>query len=286
MRAPPLLLAASIAGVCSVSAQAADWLQFGYDQAHSGFNPTDPGGYSISSQSFTIHALGSGTALVSDAGPVYLSGVTTASGTKDLLYVDTTNGTIVALDAATGTVIWSHQPAGTQSGEGIAGSPAIDPNRQFVYAYALDGKVHKYQVGNGTEITTTCNGPTDFNCWPEVSTVKPGAEKGAAALAFSTPPGGTNYLYHVTNGYDGDGGDYQGHVTTINLSTATQYVFNAMCSNLLNVHFVDNGTPKSNDCNILGGPTPPGREGQMGGIWGRPGVIYDAQKNMIYVATG
>lgn len=286
MRARPLLrtlLAVSIAGGSFVSAQAADWLQFGYDQAHSGFNPLDPGGYSVSSQSFSIHAVGSGTALTSDAAPVYLSGVTTASGTKDVLYVDTTNGTIVALDAATGTVIWSHQPTGTQTGEGISGSPAIDPNRQFVYAYALDGKVHKYQVGNGTEITTTCN--TGDNCWPEVSTVKPSVEKGAAALAFSTPPGGTNYLYHVTNGYDGDGGDYQGHITTINLTTATQYVFNVMCSNLLNMHFINNGTPKSNDCNILGGPSP-GREGQMGGIWGRPGTIYDAQKNMIYIATG
>ncbi len=279
------ILAASIVGAFSVSTQAADWLQFGYDQAHSGFNPADPGGYSVAAQTFTIHAVGNNTALKSDAAPVFLSGVTTASGTKDVLYVDTTNGTIVALDAATGTVIWSHQPAGTQTSEGMSGSPAIDPNHQFVYAYALDGKVHKYKVGDGSEITTTCNGSTDYDCWPEVSTIKPTVEKGAAALAFSTPPGGTSYLYHVTNGYGGDGGDYQGHVTTINLTTAAQNVFNVMCSNLVNMHFINNGTPKSNDCNILGGPAP-GREGQMGGIWGRPGVIYDASTNKIYVATG
>ena len=93
------ILAASIVGAFSVSTQAADWLQFGYDQAHSGFNPEDPGGYSVAAQTFTIHAVGNNTALKSDAAPVFLSGVTTASGTKDVLYVDTTNGTIVALDA-------------------------------------------------------------------------------------------------------------------------------------------------------------------------------------------
>ncbi len=296
MRRQPLvqsLIAALVLGGSAVAAQAADWLQFGYDQAHSGFNPADPGGYSVSSQTFTIHAVGNLTALPSDAAPVYLSGVSTPSGTKNVLYVVTTNGTIVALDAdapaptsgPTDAVLWSHQPSTNKTDEGMSGSPAIDPNQQFVYAYALDGKVHKYQVGDGTEITTTCAGATDFNCWPEVSTVKTNVEKGAAALAFSTPPGGTNYLYHVTNGYDGDGGDYQGHVTTINLSNANQFVFNVMCSDLGNMHFVNSGTPKVNDCNILGGPGP-GRAGQMGGIWGRPGTIYDAQTNRIYIATG
>lgn len=287
MRRKPLVqsLIAALAFGAAFSAQAADWLQFGYDQAHSGFNPTDPGGYSISSQTFTIHAFGSGTALTSDAAPVYLSGVTTSGGTKDLLYVDTVDGTIVALDAATGTVIWSHRPTGTKTAEGTSGSPAIDPNRQFVYAYSVDGFVHKYQVGDGTEITTTCSSPSDHNCWPEMSTKKPTVEKGAAALAFSSPPGGTNYLYHVTNGYDGDANDYQGHLTTINLSSGTQYVFNVMCSNVLNVHFVNNGTAHVDDCD-LAGKNQSRTDGQMSGIWGRPGTIYDTATNRIYVATG
>ena len=284
MRRQPLvqsLIATFAIGGCAIPAYATDWLQFGYDQAHSGSNTTE---FSVPVPAQTtpewsqsIHAVGSTTALPSDAAPVYLSAVATASGTKDVLYVDTTNGTIVALDAATGAVIWSKQPSTAQTNEGMSGSPAIDPSRQFVYAYALDGKVHKYKVGDGTEITGSG--------WPETSTVKPSVEKGASALAFSTPAGGTNYLYHVTNGYDGDGGDYQGHITTINLSSGTQNVFNVMCSNLLNTHFVNNGTAHVDDCD-LAGKNQSRTDGQMSGIWGRPGTIYDAATNRIYLATG
>ncbi|MDR3387221.1 MAG: hypothetical protein P4L92_09230 [Rudaea sp.] len=160
------------------------------------------------------------------------------------------------------------------------GAPAIDPGLQYVYAYGLDGNVHKYPVDGGTEITT--------GGWPELSTLKPDVEKGAAGLSIATS-GGVNYLYSVTNGYDGDGGDYQGHITTINLGTGAQYVFNTQCSNLLNIHFVENGTPQSNDCNLgtstnPGGPS--GRDGQESGIWGRPGAIFDAVTNKIYIATG
>jgi hypothetical protein len=267
-----------VAGLVSsgfaVTAQAADWLQFGYDQAHSGFNAAEFS-YPVASQTTAQWSITLSDQ--SDAAPVYLSNVATANGTKDLIYVDTTNGTLIALDAANGAVVWSHQQPGTKTNEGQSGSPAIDPNGQFVYAYALDGKVHKYKVGDGTEITT--------GGWPQVSTVKPTAEKGASALAFSTPSGGPNYLYHVTNGYDGDGGDYQGHITTINLSSGAQNVFNVMCSNLLNKHFIDNGTAKVDDCNIGGGPSP-GRAGQMSGIWGRPGAIYDTQTSRVLIATG
>jgi hypothetical protein len=214
--------------------------------------------------------------------------VVTASGTKDLLFLVTQNGTLVAFAANDGSVVWSNHPTST-GGSPTTGSPAIDPNRQFVYAYGLDGKVHKYSVGDGNE-TITCdpNTPTNINCWPELSTKKTSVEKGAAAIAISTPPGGVNYLYHATNGYGGDGGDYQGHVTTVNLSTEAQFVFNTMCSNLF-VHFVEIGDHgQTNDCNLgtTTGSGPGGRDGQMSGIWGRPGVIYDTQTNRIYFAAG
>jgi len=43
-------------------------------------------------------------------------------------------------------------------------TPAVDPSNQFVYAYGLDGKVHKYAVGNGAE--------TIGGGWPQVATLK------------------------------------------------------------------------------------------------------------------
>jgi outer membrane protein assembly factor BamB len=281
MHIKPLVRSAlfiSIIGGLSMSAQAADWLQFGYDQAHSGYNAQETG-YPVASAStarwsVSIHAKGSGTTISSNAAPVFLSDVVTSAGTKDVVYVVTNNGTLVAFAADTGTVLWSQQPSTNQVHEGTTGSPAIDPNKQFVYAYAHDGFVHKYKVGDGTEITG--------GGWPELSTKKTDAEKGAAAIAFSTPTGGVNYLYHVTNGYGGDGGDYQGHITAINLTTGAQNVFNVMCSNLLNIHFVEDGTPRVDDCNLN---PPPNRDGQMAGIWGRPGTIYDAATNRIYIAS-
>ena len=263
------------------AAMAADWLQFGYDEAHSGYNSEEGpavAGANAAQWHVSVHAFGSGTALTSDSTPVYLSNVTTASGTKNLLFLVTLNGTLIAFAANDGSVVWSHScippapPDFNFCTQITTGAPAIDPNRLYIYAYGLDGYVRKYQVGDGTEITG--------GGWPQLSTLKPDVEKGASALAIASPPGGTNYLYHVTNGYVGDAGDYQGHITSINLSTGAQKIFNTQCSNLF-VHFVENGTANSDDCVLNSG-----RDGQMSGIWGRPGTIYDAATNRIYFATG
>ena len=174
---------------------------------------------------------------------MYLSNVSTPSGTRDLLFLTTKAGHILALDAHTGVQIWSQQyPAGSckinnrTSPCYTTSSPAIDPNLLYVYSYGLDGKVHKYQVGDGTEIMT--------GGWPETTTLKGFDEKGSSALSFATS-GGTTYLYMTHGGYPGDNGDYQGHVTAINLSDGTQKVFNAACSDQT-VHFV--GTPGAPDC--------------------------------------
>ena len=250
------LTAAAITG----SASAADWLQFGYDQHHSGFNAAET---LISSANVAAIAQVYSVSLPhsSDSSPVLLSGVSTPSGTKDLLFLVSKGGYLFAIDAANGSVLWSKQPTST-GGNLTTGAPAIDPNLQFVYAYGLDGYVHKYAVGDGTETT---NGG-----WPQLSTSKPNVEKGAAGIAIASPPGGTNYLYSVTDGYIGDGGDYQGHVTTVNLSTGAQTVFNTLCSDQ-SVHFIGSGTNCSS---------------RQSGIWGRPGAVYDAGTNRIYFATG
>src|SRR6185295_4888133 len=151
--------------------------------------------------------------------PVALSSVVTPSGTRNLLFSTTKAGHIVALDADTGSVVWSHLKSGSRD---TNSSPAIDPNRRYVYSYGLDGYVHKYSVGDGTEITT--------GGWPELGTRKADVEKVPAALAFATAANGTTHLYLVHDGYIGDGGDYQGHLTTINLSTGAQKIFNTLCS--------------------------------------------------------
>ncbi|MEO7431829.1 MAG: PQQ-binding-like beta-propeller repeat protein, partial [Dokdonella sp.] len=241
-------------------ADAADWTQWGYDAAHSASNPDETTITSANVATLTRRYQVTLPDSV-DSAPVFAAGIATALGTKDLLFMTTRySGKLLAVDATTGAVVWSK----TTSAKESQSSPAIDPNRQFVYHYGGDGKVHKYAIGDGTETTT--------GGWPQIATLKPSVEKGASALAIATS-GGDTYLYAVTDGYIGDGGDYQGHITTINLSTGTQKVFNTLCSNVT-VHMTLNGPP-STDCDLA-----------QSGIWGRGGATYDAGTNRVYITTG
>ena len=238
-----------------------DWLQFDVNPQHSG-NNTQEQAITMSNVS-SLHQIFPKVSLPSivDGAPAYLSSVSTLSGTRDLLLVTTKAGHIMALDAHNGSTVWSHQPA--TGPRYTTSSPAVDPNRQFVYSYGLDGRVHKYQVGDGTEITT--------GGWPELATLKPSVEKGSSALSIATAKDGTSYLYVTNGGYPGDAGDYQGHLTTINLATGAQQVFNAACSDQT-VHFTTGGLP---DCPQV-----------QTAIWGRAGVVYDPETDLIYTATG
>ena len=252
---PPLLPAAVSAALACSAASAADWMQFGYDAAHTGVNPSETL-VSPSNVASLVTKYSVNMATYVDSAPVYLSNVSTSGGNKNLLFALGNNGRFMAIDAATGTEIWHKTQSGTQP---TTASPAIDPGRQYVYSYGIDGKAHKYQVGDGTEITT--------GGWPELITSKIDVEKGASGLTIVNA-GGTNWLYVVTDGYIGDGGDYQGHITTINLDTGDQVVFNTLCSNLTT--HLGNG-----DCAT-----------HQSGIWGRGGATYDAATDKVFIATG
>ncbi len=270
-----ILLLASFSSIPSLSvtlaaAQAYNWLQFNGDPQHSGSNTNEriilPGNVTDLKRWYQVTLPG-----VADGAPAYLSAVSTAGGVRDLLFVTTRNGWIVALDAHTGATVWSHQngPGACHINNGAnvcytTSSPAVDPNLAYVYSYGLDGFVHKYQVGNGSEVT---GAP-----WPELVSLKPYNEKGSSALSIATAGSGASYLYVASAGYPGDQGDYQGHITAINLADGTQKVFNAVCSDQA-VHFVQ--TPGSPDCSAV-----------QTAIWSRPSVVYSAATNRIYMATG
>jgi hypothetical protein len=63
-------------------------------------------------------------------------------------------------------------------------------------------------------------------------------------------------------------------VTTIDLDTGEQTVFNALCSDVP-VHFINGGAPGINDC-----------ASTRAAIWGRPGATFDADNGRVYVVTG
>ena len=252
-------------------AGATNWLQFGYDTAHSGFNRAEKG-YSTAGNTIAYHyALPAGSDRA-DSAPIYLGNVTTSSGTKNILFILTNNGTFLALDADSKTlnVLWSQQPTGGGTTTRGFGSGAIDPDLQSVYVYGFDGKIHKYHVADGTEVMS--------GGWPEVSTLKPEVEKGAAGLSIATSHAGTTYLYSVTDGYIGDANDYQGHLTAIDLASGSQKVFNSVCSDKT-IHFCNSAlmscVKATDDCSS-----------RQNGIWGRPGAIYDDGTDRVFITTG
>jgi outer membrane protein assembly factor BamB len=256
-----------------------DWLQFNGGPTHSGANYDE---FYINPASVTKLSVLYQVKLPSpaDSPPVFLRRVTTAQGNQDLLFINTFDGQLLALDAITGDIVWSqtHGPNGcimnslsnpqSTSPCFTTSGPAIDPNRQYIYVYGLDGYVHKHRVTDGVEITG--------NGWPELATRKTVDEKGSSNLSIATAKDGTSYLYVTNSGYPSDMGDYQGHLTTINLTTGEQKVFNVLCSDQA-VHFYDalGPAPNTPDCSEV-----------QAGVWGRSGAVYDPATDKVYITSG
>jgi hypothetical protein len=266
-----LVLWGMVAATFAGPAIAYDWLQFNGDSSHSGNNVLEK---SLGAQNAATLTKRYSINLPARAegAPVFLRGVRRNGVPFDMLFVGTIAGHLLAIDSRTGNVLWSvqHGAGGctiVSNGNGTCyttSSPAVDPDRRFVYVYGLDGFVHKHSVVDGTETIVA-------NVWPQLATSKPYDEKNASALATATSAG-TSYLYAVNGGYPGDGGDYQGHITAINLANGTQKVFNAACSNVTSHFATAPATPK---CTVF-----------RNAIWSRPGVIHDPASNRIFVSTG
>jgi hypothetical protein len=248
-----------------------DWLQFGGSPQHASANTLET----------TLTAANVGTLKqlfqttvpsYVDGAPVVAHGVTVKGATHDAVFVTTRPGDIVALDGHSGTILWqeAHGNASCKINNGSSvcyttSSPAIDPGRQYVYSYGLDGYVHKHAIADGTEVTT--------GGWPELVSTKTFDEKSASPLAFATAKSGNTYLYVAAGGYPGDHGDYQGHLTTIDLGSGAQNVFNTLCSDQT-VHFVT--TPGTPDCSNV-----------QSAIWARAGAgIYEPTLDRLFIATG
>lgn len=263
-RITPGLLVRMLAIVASATqgsfANAGDWLQFGFDAAHSGVNPDEAGIAGRVGEFRQIYA----TPLPADVdgSPVYLENVRSAGITRNLLFMTTAYGATFAVDAADGQQVWMQTTYGPAPIVGA--SPAIDPGRLFVYGAGVDGKVHKYNIGDGSEVMDAY--------WPEIVTSKPGVEKMSSALVFASAADGHTYLYATTSNFGYDRGDYQGHVTAIDLASGAQRVFNMLCSNIGE--------------HLAMAPASPNCADAQAGIWGRPGVVYDAFTDRIYLTTG
>ncbi len=229
-----------------------DWPMFGYTPDRSGVNPNET--------RLTSATVGTMQKLwqvslpdVADSSPILLHGLRFPDGKLlDVLYVTTRDGRILALNAADGSTLWSHQPSGPK----ITNSSAVaDPNRQYIYAYGLDGYLHKYNAITGAE--------TPGGGWPVQITRFTGTEKEASALNLAN-----GYLYVTTSGYIGDATPYQGHLVTINLATGATHIFNSLCSRITHLLAPD-------EC-----------QAQRSGAWARGGAVVDPVTGDVFFTTG
>jgi outer membrane protein assembly factor BamB len=234
-----------------------DWPQFDFDTRKSGVNPDETmlGAQNVQS----LHRIWAVRLPdTADSAPAEIGKVTLPNGENGaVLYLTTTSGTLLAIDAATGALIWRHAEPGQRF---TTSSPAADPVTQIVYSYGLDGRVHAFHAGTGKEITG--------GGFPLLVTNHPDVEKGSSALTIAN-----GRLYAVTSGYPGDAGHYEGHVVSIPLTGGAPTVWNALCS----------------DIPALLGETPqsaPYCPQVQAGIWARVGVVYDQAMGTVDVVTG
>jgi outer membrane protein assembly factor BamB len=193
-----------------------------------------------------------------DASAIYLRGVRIHGARHDAFFVTTSYGRTIAIDAASGAILWRFTP---RSYAALAGSyritnstPVADPNRKFVYAASPDGRVHKLSVASGGEARG----------WPVRVTLLPQREKLGTSLNFSR-----GLVLIGTGGYIGDAPPYQGHVVAISAATGRiVHVWNSLCSN---VHRLMNPSSCSHSDSA---------------IWARSGVVVMPGSRNLLVATG
>ncbi len=250
-----LFIVAPFGGAVVFGQQAmSDWTQYGWDLASSGAS-TRPTG--ITSQNVVslsrrqVHLDGT-----VDSSVIYLHGVTVNGSSHDVLFMTTTYGKTIAVDANQGTVLWEYTPPNFDSWVGSRqitnSTPVADPDRQSIYVAAPDGAIRKLAVSDGHVL------------WTTAITLLPAREKIASPLKIFR-----GHIIAVTGGYIGDQPPYQGHVAILDAQTGKLlHVWNSLCSDRPGL--LD---PKS--CHDT-----------QSAIWGRAGAVIDAATGNIFVATG
>jgi hypothetical protein len=156
-----------------------------------------------------------------DSSPIYLHEASVAGARHSVVVVSTTYGKTLALDAASGHILWTFTPSGyggwAGSSQITVSSPLADPDGRFVYATSPNGLIHKLSIADGSEASG----------WPVPVTRDATHEKLGAALNMDGP-----YVIATTSGYLGDTPPYQGHVVLIDRASGhVANVFNTLCSN-------------------------------------------------------
>jgi PQQ-like domain len=250
-----LALLALVAGAGSARAATGyDWTRFGWDAQRSN-DSTDPTGITAANvRSLTRQQVQlPGTA---DSSPIYLHGVTIHGKSHDAFFLTTTYGITVAVDAASGAILWRWTPPGYASWAGSAqittATPVADPSRRWIYTASPDGRIQKLSVATGHVV------------WRRSITKLPSREKIAASLNVDL-----GHVIATTGGYIGDAPPYQGHVAIVDAASGRLlHVWNSLCSDRHAV-IEPSSCPSSDSA-----------------IWGRAGAVVVPGSHDLLVAMG
>jgi hypothetical protein len=237
-----------------VAASSHDWTRFGWDARRSNDDPHATGITAANVGSLVrqqVHLPGT-----VDSSPIYLHGVSVHGATHDAFFVTTTYGITLAIDAASGNILWRWTPPGNSHRAGTAqittATPVADPSRKWIYAASSDGRIQKLSVATGHAV------------WRRSITKLPQFEKIAASLNFN---GG--HVIATTGGYIGDTPPYQGHVVVIGAKHGRLlHVWNSLCSGHHGLIYPPRCTPSDS------------------AIWGRAGAVVVPGSDKLLVATG
>jgi outer membrane protein assembly factor BamB len=228
---------------------ATDWATYGFDVQRSGDNPTETG-ITVDSAPQLHQVWSDDLGAVMVAQPVEATGVTVGDQVLNLVYQATEHGDVDAIDAATGTVVWTTNLGSVKTAcfdipdgvFGVGGTPVIDRAAGVLYVAGGDGSVHALDLATGTEAPG----------WPITGVFDPTQE-------------------HVYGGLEQVGGVL--YVTTAGLCDDPPFH-----GRLIEI---DAGSRR-----VVHTFYPAGRKVNGGGIWGPGGASADPSTGDVFVATG
>lgn len=227
-------------------------ITYGYGNTHTGYNAGEHVLGPVKARGLhKLWAFDIGGATIGE--PVLAAGVRVGTAIRNLVFVGSENGTLFAVDAVSGRLVWKRTLGSQETGcsdmpgglYGVSSTPAIDRATGALFVAGGDGKLFGLSLSTGKTLAG----------WPQVVTVHPAQEYVYSAITRGGPTG--DRLYVETASYC-DATPYHGRVEEFSVAkhrrVATWYVVG--------------------DGSVSGG-----------GIWGQAGVSLDAKGN-VYTATG
>jgi len=233
---------------------ATDWPTFGVDRQRSGFNAVERVLKTGNVSQLRAHwATDIGGPITTQ--PTLVTGVQINGKPTDVVYAATWSGRIVALNAATGAIIWSVQAPTVQTScvnfdasqgfVGTIGTPTLDRNTNRMYVVTGYGFLHALDLSTGNDVMP----------WTQLLDA---ANASPRTIVFGSPTLSGSDIYITTAG-PCDRRPYHGQivrVSTTNLAVLQRWY-------------------------TTGETGPDG-----GGIWGPGGVSISPNGLWIYTATG